>query len=52
MSQSLPRRDFVKAVAIGGLVITVSASGCRKISDEARRPAHGAVVSSWTVSPR
>lgn len=36
MSQSLPRRDFVKAVAIGGLVITVTASGCRKISDEAR----------------
>ena len=38
MSQSLPRRDFVKAVAIGSLVITVTASGCRKISDEARAP--------------
>lgn len=38
MSQSLPRRDFVKAVAIGGLVITVTASGCKKISDEARGP--------------
>jgi isoquinoline 1-oxidoreductase beta subunit len=39
VSQSLPRRDFVKSVAIGGLVITVTASGCRKISDEARGPA-------------
>ena len=38
MSQSVPRRDFVKAVAIGGLVITVTASGCRKISEEARAP--------------
>ena len=38
MSQSLPRRDFVKAVAIGSLVITVTASGCRKISEEARAP--------------
>ncbi len=39
MSQSLPRRDFVKAVAIGGLVITVTGSGCRRLSDEARGPA-------------
>ena len=38
MSQSVPRRDFVKAVAIGSLVITVTASGCRKISEEARAP--------------
>lgn len=39
MTQSLPRRDFVKAVAIGGLVITVTGSGCRRLSDEARAPA-------------
>ena len=36
MSRSLPRRDFVKSVAIGGLVITVTGSGCRRLSDEAR----------------
>ncbi len=36
MSQGLPRRDFVKAVAIGGLVISVTGTGCRRISDEAR----------------
>ena len=39
MSRSLPRRDFVKSVAIGGLVITVTGSGCRRLSDEARGPA-------------
>ena len=38
MNQPLPRRDFVKAVAIGGLVITVTGSGCRRLSDEARAP--------------
>lgn len=36
MSSALPRRDFVKAVAIGGLVITITGSGCRRVSDEAR----------------
>jgi len=36
VSRSLPRRDFVKSVAIGGLVITVTGSGCRRLSDEAR----------------
>lgn len=37
MTDTLPRRDFVKAVAVGGLVVSITATGCRRISDEARR---------------
>ena len=39
MSESLPRRDFVKAAALGGLVIAITGTGCRRLSDEARGPA-------------
>ncbi len=38
MSQSLPRRDFVKAAALGGLVIAITGTGCRRVSEEARGP--------------
>ena len=38
MSQSLPRRDFVKAVAIGGLVITVTGQRLPEASATRRAP--------------
>jgi len=38
MSESLPRRDFVKAAALGSLVIAITGTGCRRLSEEARGP--------------
>ncbi len=44
---SMERRDFVKGLAAGGLVLGVSATGCRRMDDEMR----GAARATESIEP-